>query len=43
MFELFFGGENVGVYWIVAAIMAGGLVGIKLVMMNFDRKNKDKK
>ena len=37
-----FTGEN-SVYWIVAGVIALGIVGIKLVMINFDRKHKDKK
>ena len=42
MFEAYFSGPA-GVYWGVAGVLALGLVGIKLVYMNFDRKNKDKK
>lgn len=37
-----FTGDN-AVYWIVAGFMAFCLFGIKLVMINFDRKNRDKK
>lgn len=42
MFEAFFSGPT-GVYWGVAGVLALGLVGVKLVQMNFDRKNRDKK
>jgi hypothetical protein len=41
-FKNMFVGDNL-VYWIVAGFFAFCLVGIKLVMINFDRKNKDKK
>lgn len=34
---------DTSVYWIVAGILALGLVGVKLIMINFDRKNRDKK
>lgn len=42
MFETFFSGPTI-VYWGVAGVLALGLVGIKLVQMNFERKHKDKK
>ena len=37
-----FTGQNL-VYWAVAGVVALGIVGIKLVQMNFERKHKDKK
>ena len=42
MFEGILSGPA-GVYWGVAGVLALGLVGVKLVQMNFERKHKDKK
>lgn len=42
MFDAYMTADT-SVYWIVAGILALGLVGVKLVMMNFDRKHRDKK
>jgi len=42
MLETYFSGPA-EVYWGVAGVLAIGLIGIKLIMINFDRKNKDKK
>ncbi len=42
MIETYFSGEPI-VYWGIAGVLALGLVGVKLIMINFDRKNKDKK
>lgn len=42
MIETYFSGDPI-VYWGIAGILAVGIVGIKIMMINFDRKNKDKK
>ena len=42
MFEIFFSGPA-EVYWGVAGVLALGLIGVKLVQINFERKHKDKK
>ena len=42
MIETYFSGDPM-VYGGNAGILAVGIVGIKIMMINFDRKNKDKK